>query len=97
MTDITVSLTDAEYKALQSVAISPEFWVEHAATERAASAMKDIVRQYTDRALNEGVSIPATKELIVLDAFERGWVLTKEYEQTLFEAELASQAEAPTP
>jgi hypothetical protein len=33
---------------------------------------------YTNRALDEGVQIPATRELIVADAFTRGWVKTAE-------------------
>jgi hypothetical protein len=31
---------------------------------------------YTTRALDEGVAIPATRELIVADAFTRGWAKT---------------------
>jgi hypothetical protein len=31
---------------------------------------------YTNRALDEGVAIPATRELIVADAFTRGWAKT---------------------
>ena len=31
---------------------------------------------YTNRALDEGVQIPATRELIVADAFARGWAQT---------------------
>jgi len=41
---------------------------------------------YTTRALDEGVQIPATRELIVADAFTRGWA------QTAAEAQAATEA-----
>jgi hypothetical protein len=72
--DITITLTDAEYKGLQSVAVDPHQWVENAAINRARVAVDDIVRLYTNRALDEGVSIPGTRDEIVTDAFARGWV-----------------------
>jgi len=72
--DITITLTDTEYKGLQSVAADPQQWVENAATNRARVAVDDIVRLYTNRALDEGVSIPGTRDEIITDAFARGWV-----------------------
>ena len=76
MTTITVNLTDTQYKSLQYVAVSPEEWGENALTNRARIAIDEIVDIYTKRALDEGVQIPATRELIVADAFTRGWVKT---------------------
>jgi len=72
--DITVTLTDTEYKGLQSVAADPQEWVANAATNRARIAVDDIVKLYTNRALDEGVTIPGTRDEIVTDAFARGWV-----------------------
>jgi hypothetical protein len=76
MTTITIELTDTQYKGLEYVALSPEDWADNAVTNRARIAIDEIVKIYTERALDEGVQIPATRELIVADAFTRGWVKT---------------------
>lgn len=76
MPDITITLTDTQHKGLQYVAADPQEWAENAITVRCRGAIEDIVAMYTNRALNEGVAIPATRELIVADAFTRGWVKT---------------------
>ena len=76
MPDITVSLTDTESKGMEYVAASVQDWADNALTNRARIAVDEIVKIYTDRALDEGVQIPATRDLIVADAFTRGWVKT---------------------
>ena len=89
MPDITVSLTDTENKGMEYVAASVQDWADNALTNRARIAVEEIVKIYTDRALDEGVQIPATRELIVADAFTRGWVKTA--------AQRNADAEAETP
>lgn len=76
MPNITITLTDTQYKGLQYAATDPQDWAENAVTERARIANDEIVSMYTNRALDEGVQIPATRELIVADAFTRGWAQT---------------------
>lgn len=76
MPNITITLTDTQMKGLEYVAVSPQEWAENAVTERARLANDEIVQMYTNRALDEGVQIPATRELIVADAFVRGWAQT---------------------
>ena len=76
MPDITVTLTDTENKAMEYAAASVQDWIDNAATNRARIAIDEIVKIYTDRALDEGVQIPTTKDAIVTDAFDRGWVKT---------------------
>ncbi len=76
MPNITITLTDTQYKGLQYAALDPQDWAENAVTERARIANDEIVSMYTNRALDEGVAIPATRELIVADAFTRGWAKT---------------------
>lgn len=76
MPDITITLTDTQYKGLEYAAADPQDWADNAVTERARIANDEIVQLYTNRALDEGVQIPATRELIVADAFTRGWVKT---------------------
>ena len=76
MPDITITLTDTQYKGLESICLSPQDWADNAVSERARIANDEIVSMYTNRALDEGVAIPATRELIVADAFTRGWAKT---------------------
>ena len=76
MPDITITLTDTQYKGLQYAALDPQDWADNAVTNRARIANDEIVQMYTNRALDEGVAIPATRELIVADAFTRGWAKT---------------------
>ena len=92
MPDITITITDTQMKGLEYVALSPSDWADNAVVERARIATDEIVQIYTNRALDEGVTIPATRDLIVADAFTRGWV------QTVAEAQAAiSLPEAPDP
>jgi hypothetical protein len=76
MPDITITLTDTQYKGLESICLSPQDWADNALTNRARIANDEIISMYTNRALDEGVAIPATRELIVADAFTRGWAKT---------------------
>jgi len=78
MPNITITLTDTQYKGLESICLSPQEWADNAVSERARIANDEIVSMYTNRALDEGVAIPATRELIVADAFTRGWAKTAE-------------------
>ena len=76
MPNITITLTDTQLKGLEYVALSPQDWAENAVTNRARIANDEVIQMYTTRALDEGVQIPATRELIVADAFTRGWAKT---------------------
>ena len=76
MPDITITVTDTQLKGLQYAAVSPQEWAENAVTDRARIANDEIVKIYTNRALDEGVQIPTTREAIITDAFARGWVST---------------------
>ena len=89
MAELTVTITDTQLKGLEYVALSPQEWADNAITERARIAVDEIVQMYTTRALDEGVQIPATRELIVADAFTRGWA------QTAAQVEAAQTAEEP--
>jgi len=89
MPNITITLTDTQYKGLQYDALDPQEWAENAVTNRARIANDEIILMYTNRALDEGVAIPATRELIVADAFTRGWAKTAA--QVNAEAEAASE------
>ena len=87
MPDITVTLTDTQLKGLEYCAMSVQEWADNALTNRARIANDEIIQMYTNRALDEGVAIPATRDLIVADAFTRGWAQTA--------AEVAAAATTP--
>jgi hypothetical protein len=76
MPDITITLTDTQLKGLQYAALDPQEWADNAVTARARIANDEIVQMYTNRALDEGVQIPATRDEIVTDAFAREWAKT---------------------
>lgn len=98
MPDITITLTDTQMKGLEYAALSPQDWAENAVTERARIANDEIIQMYTARALDEGIQIPATRELIVADAFTRGWVKTaatlQAEEDAITAARIAADLEA---
>jgi hypothetical protein len=94
MPEITITLTDTDLKGLQYCAVSPQEWAETVVTHRAKQANDEIIQMYTTRALDEGVQIPATRELIVADAFTRGWAQTAAEAQAAAEAEAEARVEA---
>ena len=91
MPNITITLTDTQMKGLEYAAVSPQDWAENAVIERARRANDEIIKMYTNRALDEGVQIPATRELIVADAFTRGWAQTAAEAQAAHEAAQAAE------
>jgi hypothetical protein len=76
MPSITITLSEADYKALETEANNVDDWVENVALSRAHLAGDQIVSDYTTRALSEGVQIPTTRDEVIIDAFARGWVQT---------------------
>ena len=88
MTTYTITLSDAEDKALHVVAMSAQDWMDNAVHERCRIAIDEIVSTYTQRALDEGVQIPNTRDEIVADAFTRGWVKTAAQRNAEAELEL---------
>jgi hypothetical protein len=74
MATYTVELTTAENLALSHVAADQQNWIDNAVKERARVAINDIVTLAVTKYLDANISIPATREEIVQDAFDRGWV-----------------------
>lgn len=89
--NITIELTETQYKGLQYTALSPEDWATNAVTERARIANDEIVQLTVQHCLDNGIQIPATREEIVEYAFENE--LVKTAEQRNLEAEAQLQAE----
>ena len=91
MAKIIIELNDTQYKGIEYIAVSPEEWGDNVVTNRARIAIDEIVKIYTERALDEGVQIPATRELIVADAFTRDWVKTAKKRNEELEKEKPSE------
>jgi len=72
----TVTLTDAEDKALSFVAYSQDDWIQNAVHDRCRIAIEDIVALTVKKCLETNTQIPASKEAIVDLAFEQDWVKT---------------------
>jgi hypothetical protein len=64
----TITLTDAEDKALSVVAFSQQEWIDNAVHERCRIAIEEIVNAEVQRKLAAGEPITGSKEDIVLAA-----------------------------
>lgn len=91
MTDITITLTETQYKGLEYAALSPEDWATNAVTERARIANDEIVQLTVQHCLDNGILIPATREDIVAFAFANGVVKTAAERQAEAEMMLPPQ------
>ena len=73
---IQIELTDTQFKGLEYAALSPSDWAENAVTERARIANDEIVQLTVQHCLDNGIQVPATRELIVAYAFDNDVVKT---------------------
>jgi hypothetical protein len=68
MATYTITLSDAEDKALKTVALSAQDWIDNAVHERCRIAMEEIVNAEVQRKLSEGEPITGSKDDIVMAA-----------------------------
>jgi hypothetical protein len=68
MATYTITLSDAEDKALHTVAISAQDWIDNAVHERCRIAIDGIVNAEVQRKLAAGEPITGSKEDIVMAA-----------------------------
>lgn len=64
----TITLSDAENKALSVVAYDQNEWIQNAVHERCRIAMDEIIQKEVERLLSEGKPITGSKDDIVLAA-----------------------------
>jgi len=64
----TITLTDAQDKALSVVAYSQQEWIENAVFTRCGAAIEEIVNAEVQRKLAAGETISGSKEDIVVAA-----------------------------
>jgi hypothetical protein len=65
---ITITLSDAEIKALEFVAVSAQEWVDNAVHERCRIAIEEIVAAEVQRKLAASEPITGSKDDIVMAA-----------------------------
>jgi len=87
MATYTITLSDAEDKALNVVALSAQDWIDNAVHERCRIAIDEIVNAEVQRKLAAGESITGTKDEIVMAAN----VESAQQRQARLEAEQASR------
>ena len=68
MATYTITLSDAEDKALKTVAVSAQDWIDNAVHERCRIAIDEIVNAEVQRKLAAGEPITGSKDDIVMAA-----------------------------
>jgi len=64
----TITLSDAENKALGHVALSPQEWIDNVVHDRCRIAIDEIVAKEVERITATGGTLSGTKEYIVMAA-----------------------------
>jgi len=90
MATYTITLNAAEDKALKSVAVSAQDWIDNAVHERCRVAIEEIVNAEVQRKLAAGQSITGSKDDIVLAAN----IESAAERQARLEAEAQARAQA---
>ena len=90
---IQIELTDTQFKGLEYAALSPQDWAENAVTERCRIANDEIVDITVKHCLDNGIQVPATRELIVAYAFDNDIVKTAAVRNAEAEAQAIPEAE----
>ena len=89
MATYTITLSDAEDKALHVVALSAQDWIDNAVHERCRIAIDEIVNAEVQRKLAAGESITGSKE----DIINAANIESAAQRQARIEAEIAAQQE----
>ena len=73
-TQYNVTLTYAENVALGSVVYSQQEWIDHMVHDRCRIALDDIIKISVEKCLEEGITLPGSKDDIVKLAVEKEWI-----------------------
>jgi hypothetical protein len=75
MPNITVALTDTEYKSLEYAAVSVQEWAEIVFTERARVAKEHIIARLVAHCNANNIAIATGEDAQVTQAFDLGVVI----------------------
>lgn len=92
MTTYTITLTEAENKALSYAALTQQEWIDNAIHTRCYAAIEEIVAITVKKCLETNTAIPGSEDAMVDLAFANGWVKTAVQRNAEFEAEQAARA-----
>ncbi len=67
-TSYTVGITTGEFKALQTVMVDQQDWIDNAISNRAREATVDITNKYTQFKINKGEAITAVGSTAIIEA-----------------------------
>lgn len=70
----TVQVSDADDVAFSVIAADPNEWVQNVVRNRIEEAREEVVQKAIQKYLESGEQIPTSKDEIILDALDRGWV-----------------------
>ena len=74
--NITITLTDTEYKALEYAALSPQEWADNALKNRARIAKDEIIALLVKHCNENNVQLATGEDAQVAQAFSLGVVKT---------------------
>lgn len=97
MANYTITLTEAENKALSYAALAQQDWIDNAVHDRCRIAIEEIVALTVQKCLETNTAIPGSKDAMVDLAFTQGWVKTAAQRNAEAEAaRLAAQGQNET-
>lgn len=67
-TSYTVGITTVQFKALQTVMVDQQEWIQNDINARAAIAIDDITNKYTQFKINKGEAITAVGSTAIIEA-----------------------------
>jgi hypothetical protein len=91
MAQYSLTLSDAQDKALSMAATSQQEWITAVVHERCRVAIEEIVATTVQKCLETNTPIPGSKDEMVTLAFAQGWVKTAAQRQAEAEAEAAAR------
>ena len=74
MPDITISITDTEQKALETVMVDIQAWTDNAVTNRARIAKDEIISQLVAHCNANSIAIATGEDAQVTQAYDLGVV-----------------------
>lgn len=75
-TTYNIVLTEEQKKAMDYVCVDIQEFIQNAADTRARIATNEIVKIYTEKALDMGLQIPSSRLDIITDAYNRNIIKT---------------------
>jgi hypothetical protein len=91
MVNYTITLSEAENKALSYAALAQQDWIDNAIHTRCYVAIEEIVVITVQKCLETNTAIPGSKDAMVDLAFSEGWVKTAAQRNVESQAELVAQ------